>query len=80
MCTSGGTRWAPVRPGRRVVPGHGGRTGTAEHSRADRPGPVRQAYASTIRTSSSVISPSTMRNERNWKGPASSVSAVETRT
>lgn len=41
--------------------------------------PVGQ-YASTTRTSSSVISPSTMRYERNWKGPASSVSAVETRT
>lgn len=36
-------------------------------------------YASTL-TSSSVMTPSTMRNERNWKGPASSVSAVETRT
>ncbi|MGW0314580.1 GlxA family transcriptional regulator [Streptomyces flavidovirens] len=36
-------------------------------------------YASTL-TSSSVITPSTMRNERNWKGPASSLSAVETRT
>ncbi|GAA2958102.1 helix-turn-helix domain-containing protein [Streptomyces enissocaesilis] len=36
-------------------------------------------YPSTL-TSSSVITPSTMRNERNWKGPASSVSAVETRT
>lgn len=37
-------------------------------------------YAFTTLTSSSVTSPSRMRNERNWKSPASSVSAVETRT
>lgn len=37
-------------------------------------------YAATTRTSSSVIPPSTIRYERNWKGPASSVSAVETST
>jgi hypothetical protein len=45
----------------------------------ERPQPAA-GYAATTCTSSSVISPSTIRNERNWKGPASSVSAVETRT
>ncbi|GAX55555.1 hypothetical protein SO3561_07114 [Streptomyces olivochromogenes] len=40
----------------------------------------RRQYASTTVTSSSVTSPSTIRYERNWKGPASSASAVETRT
>lgn len=40
----------------------------------------RNQYASTTLTSSSVTSPSTIRNERNWKSPAPSASAVETRT
>lgn len=56
--------------------------------RAGRGGPVPAlagggqpaGYAATTATSSSVISPSTIWYERNWKGPASSVSAVETRT
>jgi hypothetical protein len=40
-----------------------------------------QASFPTTSTSSSVISPSTMRNERNWNGPSSfPLSAVETST
>lgn len=77
-----GVRQADERP--EDGPDGGGREGVEARGRnARRPPPGCQAaggYASTTSTSSSVISPSTMRYERNWKSPASSASAVQTRT
>ncbi|MGW0563636.1 GlxA family transcriptional regulator [Streptomyces sp. NPDC003016] len=64
---------------RRAFARHFGVTPSAYAARFRSTAVADGGYASTL-TSSSVITPSTMRNERNWKGPASSVSAVETRT
>lgn len=47
---------------------------------SDRTSHKAYSYASTTLTSSSVTTPSTIVYERNWKGPAASVSAVETST
>ncbi|MEV8310795.1 DJ-1/PfpI family protein [Streptomyces flavidovirens] len=64
---------------RRAFARHFGVTPSAYAARFRSTAVGEGGYASTL-TSSSVITPSTMRNERNWKGPASSLSAVETRT
>ncbi|WP_093800661.1 GlxA family transcriptional regulator [Streptomyces sp. Wb2n-11] len=64
---------------RRAFARHFGVTPSAYAARFRTTAAAGGGYASTL-TSSSVITPSTMRNERNWKGPAPSLSAVETRT
>ncbi len=79
--------WDAIFPGRRAArcaarcaPTHPAPAPGQKYRVRSAPQGPDQEYSATISTSSSVTVPSTIRNERNWKGPASSVSAVETST